>query len=109
MVAMGTCAATYALRPFSGALPVLMAIAFMLGTGPGIGQPLLMAAMHGAAPAGRGGETAGLRMTLQSTQQIVLPVLLGLLGTVLGVSPLFWLYSGLVAAVMLSMRGKLGE
>jgi MFS family permease len=108
MVAMGTCAAAYALLPFSGALPVLMAIAFVLGTGPGIGQPLLMAAMHGAAPAGRGGETAGLRMTLQSTQQIVLPVLLGLLGTVLGVSPLFWLYSGLVAAVMLSMRGKLG-
>lgn len=109
MVAMGTCAAAYALLPFSGALPVLMAIAFVLGTGPGIGQPLLMAAMHGAAPAGRGGETAGLRMTLQSTQQIVLPVLLGLLGSVLGVSPLFWLYSVLVAAVMLSMRGKLGE
>lgn len=109
MAAMGTCAAAYALLPLSGALPVLMAIAFVLGTGPGIGQPLLMAAMHSAAPAGRGGETAGLRMTLQSTQQIVLPVLLGLLGTVLGVSPLFWLYSILVAAVMLSMRGKLGE
>ena len=108
MVAMATCAGAYALLPFSGVLPVLMAIAFVLGTGPGIGQPLLMAAMHSAAPAGRAGETAGLRMTLQSTQQIVLPVLLGLLGSVLGVSPLFWLYSLMVVAVMFSMRGKLG-
>jgi hypothetical protein len=86
-----------------------MTIAFVLGTGPGVSQPLLMSAMHGAAPAGRGGETAGLRMTLQSTQQIVLPVLLGLLGSVLGVSPLFWLYSALVVAVMLSLRGKLEQ
>ena len=109
MIAMSTCAVAYALLPFSGALPVLMTIAFVLGTGPGVSQPLLMSAMHGAAPAGRGGETAGLRMTLQSTQQIVLPVLLGLLGSVLGVSPLFWLYSALVVAVMLALRGKLEQ
>jgi len=108
-LAMCTCAGAYALLPFSGALPVLMAISFVLGTGPGVSQPLLMSAMHSAAPPGRGGETAGLRMTLQSTQQIVLPVLLGLLGSVVGISPLFWLYSALVLGVMWTLRGKLGR
>ena len=87
-----------------GTLPALMAMSFLLGVGPGIGLPLTMAALHGASPAGRVGEAAGLRITLQSFQQILLPVVVGGLAALLGVQPLFWLYSVVALAVALSIR-----
>ncbi len=104
MLALGLCVAGYALLPFSSALPALMAMSFLLGVGPGIGLPLTMAALHGASPAGRVGEAAGLRITLQSFQQILLPVVVGALAALLGVQPLFWLYSVVALAVALSIR-----
>jgi hypothetical protein len=66
-----------------------------------------MAALHAASPAGRVGEAAGLRITLQSFQQIMLPVIVGVLAALLGVKPLFWLYAVVALAVVLSMRRAL--
>ena len=56
------------------------------------------------AATGRVGEAAGLRITLQSFQQILLPVVVGALAALLGVQPLFWLYSVVALAVALSIR-----
>jgi len=103
VVALGLSLSGYAVLPFSSALPVAMAMSFMLGMGPGIGQPLLLSALHSASPAGRAGEAAGLRLTLLSASQILLPLALGLIGEFVGIPPLFWIYSliALCVAVML--------
>ena len=107
LLGLGLCVTGYALLPFSSMLPVLMAMSFLLGIGPGIGLPLTMAALHAASPAGRVGESAGLRITLQSFQQIMLPVIVGVLAALLGVKPLFWLYAVVALAVVLSIRHAL--
>jgi MFS family permease len=99
LIAMCICVASYAAVPFASALGLLMAVSFVVGIGPGIAQPLLLAAMHGASPPGRAGETAGLRLTLSSAMQLVLPISLGLLVAVAGTAPLFWLYSAVTAAI----------
>lgn len=107
LLGLGLCVLGYALLPFSSALPALMAMSFVLGVGPGIGLPLTMAALHSASPAGRVGEAAGLRITLQSFQQIVLPIVVGVLAALIGIRPLFWLYAGVALIVVLSIRRAL--
>jgi len=109
LLGLGLCVIGYALLPFSSTLPVLMAMSFLLGIGPGIGLPLTMAALHTASPAGRVGEAAGLRIMLQSFQQIMLPVIVGVLTALLGVKPLFWLYAVVALVVVLSIRRALAD
>ena len=98
-IALAVCVLAYAAAPFADSLPMLLALSFLVGTGPGIAQPLTMAALHRASPPGRAGEAAGLRMTLMSATQLALPVGLGLVAGVLGTAPLFWLYAGAAAAI----------
>ena len=109
LLALGGCIAGYAMLPFSAALPPLMLMCFVLGMGPGIGLPLVMASLHTAAPAGRAGEAAGLRVQLQSAQQIALPVLLGVLAALVGVKPMFWLYALVALTVTLAIRPSLSR
>jgi MFS family permease len=99
LVAICVCVVSYAAVPFASALGVLMAISFIVGIGPGIAQPLLLAALHGASPPGRAGETAGLRLTLSSGMQLALPIVLGLLVVAAGTAPLFWLYSAVTGVI----------
>jgi len=103
VVALGLSLSGYAVLPFSSVLPVAMAMSFMLGMGPGIGQPLLLSALHSASPAGRAGEAAGLRLTLLSASQILLPLALGLIGEVVRIPPLFWIYSLIALCVALML------
>ena len=98
-VALTVCVLAYAAAPFASNLLVLVVLSFLVGTGPGIAQPLLMAALHSASPPGRAGEAAGLRMTLLSAMQLGVPIGLGLVAGVLGTSALFWIYAGLAAAI----------
>jgi MFS family permease len=102
-VALAVCVLAYAAAPWADGLGALLALSFLIGIGPGIAQPLLMAALHHASPPGRAGEAAGLRMTLLSAMQLVLPVALGVLGGVLGTAPLFWLYAALAAAIGIAL------
>jgi MFS family permease len=102
-VALTVCVLAYAAAPFASNLLVLVALSFLVGTGPGIAQPLLMSALHTASPPGRAGEAAGLRMTLLSAMQLGVPIGLGLVAGVLGTSALFWLYAGLAAAIGTSL------
>jgi len=97
-LALAICVASYAAIPFASNLALLMMLAFLVGVGPGIAQPLLMTAMHGASPPGRVGEASGLRLTLVSAMQLALPIGLGLLATVAGSALLFWLYAAVAAA-----------
>ncbi|MFM1987876.1 MAG: hypothetical protein RJA99_833 [Pseudomonadota bacterium] len=102
-IALAVCVLAYAAAPFAGTLPVLLVLSFLIGTGPGIAQPLTMAALHRASPPGRAGEAAGLRMTLLSATQLALPVGLGLVAGVLGTASLFWLYAGAAAAIGIAL------
>ncbi len=98
-VALGVGVSAFALAPFASRIEVLLLLSFLIGVGPGIAQPLLMARLHDASPPGRAGEAAGLRMTLLSAMQLAVPIGLGLLAGVLGSAPLFWLYAIAAAAI----------
>jgi len=98
-VALVSCVLAYAAVPYATGYTVLIALAFLIGMGPGIAQPLLMAALHGASPAGRAGEAAGLRLTLLSAMQLAVPIGLGLLATVAGSASLFWTYAAVTGGL----------
>lgn len=68
----------------------LMAMAFLLGLGLGMSQPMVMSLLHDTVPQGRVGEAIGVRMTLVNMSQITIPLLFGALGTALGMFPVFW-------------------
>jgi MFS family permease len=102
-VALAVCVLAYAAAPFADRLGTLVALSFLIGIGPGIAQPLLMAALHTASPPGRAGEAAGLRMTLLSAMQLAVPVGFGLAAGVLGTAPLFWIYAGTAAVIGLGL------
>ena len=99
VVAITVCIAAYAALPFASDTPMLLALAFVLGIGPGIAQPLLLAALHGASPRGRTGEAAGLRLTLVSALQLALPLGLGALVTAAGTSAVFWTYAAVTGTI----------
>jgi MFS family permease len=102
-LAMGVVIIGFCVLPFSAHLKALMAIAFVVGMGPGVAQPLLMSALHVAAPHGRAGEGSGLRMTLVSVVQIVSPVALGMVAAALGVTAIFYAFSIAAAGVALML------
>ena len=68
----------------------LMLLAFALGIGLGIAQPMVMALLHDAVPEGRTGEAVGVRTTVITTGQTVMPLLFGALGSAVGVKAVFW-------------------
>ena len=111
-IAMGVVILGFSVLPWSSHLHALMAISFVVGMGPGVAQPLLMSALHVAAPHGRAGEASGLRMTLVSVVQIVSPVVLGMVAAALGITAIFYVFSVAAAAVALTLwkaRQSLGR
>lgn len=90
-------AAGYLAFPLLHSLPLLLGAAFLLGMSLGCGQPVSMALLHLNSPADRGGEAVGVRSTITSASQTVLPMLFGALGSALGVVVVFWAASALLA------------
>ena len=83
-------AGSFLLFPLLERAAPLMAVAFFLGLGLGMSQPMVMSLLHNTVPAGRVGEAVGVRMTLVNVSQISIPLLFGALGTALGMLPVFW-------------------
>lgn len=83
-------AACYAMFPLVARPGALMFLAFMLGIGLGSAQPMVMALLHEAVPEGRTGEAIGVRTTVITTGQTVMPLLFGAFGSALGVKAVFW-------------------
>jgi len=69
---------------------LLGAVSFVLGLALGSGQPIVLALLHTHAPAGRVGETVGIRMSLINTSAVAIPLFFGAIGTTLGLTPVFW-------------------
>jgi MFS family permease len=83
-------AGSFLLFPLFERAALLMGVAFLLGLGLGMSQPMVMSLLHNTAPAGRVGEAVGVRMTLVNISQITIPLAFGALGTALGMLPVFW-------------------
>src|SRR5262245_8269663 len=87
---LGIAGTSFFLFPLLEHATLLMAVAFLLGLGLGMSQPMVMSLLHNTVPAGRVGEAIGVRMTLVNISQITIPLLFGALGTALGMLPVFW-------------------
>jgi predicted MFS family arabinose efflux permease len=83
-------AVAYALFPLVRTVPLLAAIAFLLGLGLGATQPSIMSLIYAMAPPGRAGEAVGVRSVVLNASHTVLPLAFGGLGATLGMSPVFW-------------------
>jgi predicted MFS family arabinose efflux permease len=88
----------YFLFPLFTAVPVLLALAFLLGLGLGSALPMIMSLIHRTAPPGRTGEAVGVRSTLINASQTVLPMFFGAIGTAAGTVPVFWALAAMLSA-----------
>ena len=85
----------YPLMPSAWAM---MACSILLGLVLGTVQPMVMSMIHQITPPQRQGEALGLRMMAINGSSVLMPVLFGSIGTVVGVSALFWAVSAIVGA-----------
>jgi predicted MFS family arabinose efflux permease len=90
MAAMLVAGLAYLLFPLATNGTLLMAISFLLGLGLGASQPMIMALLYASSPPGRQGEVIGVRTTFLNASHTALPLVMGALGTVLGMTPVFW-------------------
>ena len=82
--------------------PLAMGIcSVLLGFGLGSVQPMVMSTLHQITPEARHGEALGLRLMAINGASVAMPILFGSLGTVVGVSVVFWVVG---AAVGLGAR-----
>ena len=93
---IGACA--YMIFPLFDTLLLLAVVAFILGLGMGCSQPVSLMLIYERAPAHRSGEALGLRMTINNSMHIAVPMLFGSLGTFFGVAPVFLANAGILAA-----------
>ena len=88
----------YSMFPFFTQVPMLMALSFLLGIGLGSAQPMIMALLYAASPAGRQGEVVGVRSTMLNASHTFLPLAFGALGAAVGMGPVFWSMSALLVS-----------
>ena len=100
--AMVLSGATFVLFPLVQNILLLMVLAFALGLALGGTQPMVMTLLHDAVPAGRTGAAVGLRTAMINGSQTAMPLIFGGLGSVFGVTPVFW-----AAAACMIVGGRL--
>jgi MFS family permease len=100
-------AAGLALFPLTGAAPLLMAIAFVIGIGTGFGTPISFSMCYAAAPPGRQGELSGLRSIGSAVCHVCVPLATGALGALFGLAPvLAGIGAGVAASGWFSLRQR---
>ncbi|SOZ13810.1 putative transporter, Major facilitator superfamily MFS_1 [Cupriavidus taiwanensis] len=91
-------ALAYLAYPFVAHFWLMCALAFVLGLALGSAQPNVMNILHTASPHGRAGEALGLRSAVLNTSQVVWPLTFGVVGTALGMLPIFLSMAGAMGA-----------
>jgi predicted MFS family arabinose efflux permease len=104
---MAIACVAYILFPLVTTVPLLAAIAFLLGLGLGATQPSVMSLLYAKAPEGRAAEAVGVRAVVLNISHTVLPLAFGGVGAALGMMPVFWSMAGLlVGGGMLAERRR---
>jgi len=98
LYALFLAASMFTLIPFFTSAIVLAAICFTLGLGMGLGQPLTVMLCYRYSPAGRGGESLGLRIAINNAMHVIVPAVFGAVGAAFGLAPVFWANAGVIAA-----------
>jgi len=70
----------------------------VLGLFLGAVQPMLMSTMHQITPEHRQGEALGVRLMMVNASSVFMPMLFGMVGTLIGVKGLFWCVSAAVTS-----------
>ncbi|MDM5333974.1 MFS transporter [Ureibacillus composti] len=83
-----TCLA-YTALPFFSQMIIASFIAFLLGIGLGIGQPLSISLTIDHALKGRVAEALGIRLTVNRLTQVTTPIILGMLANIIGIIHIF--------------------
>ena len=89
---------SYALFPLVSTVPLLAAIAFLLGLGLGATQPSIMSLLYATAPEGRAAEAVGVRSVVLNASTTVLPLAFGGVSAMLGMTPVFWTMAAVLGA-----------
>ena len=97
-------AAAFWVFPLFKDFAVLTIFAFLLGLSLGCGQPLSTILIYANSPAGHTGEALGLRLALNNTMHVIIPLAAGSLGSVLGVGPVFWANAMIMAGGGVAVR-----
>ncbi len=105
VVAMLVSAAALATYPFAHVVPMMMALAVVLGLALGAVQPMVMTALHQITPAHRHGEAIALRSVTINLSSTLMPLGFGFVGAALGSAALFWAMGAMVGAGSLAARG----
>ncbi|MBP1154985.1 MULTISPECIES: MFS transporter [unclassified Paenibacillus] len=82
---------SFLLTPIFTQLYMFYLLAVLMGIGLGCGQPLSMTTTYNAAPESRTAEALGLRLAISRLAQVVAPLLFGVIGTLSGLSPVFYI------------------
>jgi len=85
------------LYPLAETAPLMMLGSALMGATLGIVQPLVIGLLHYHAPAARMGEALAVRLILISVSAVSMPLLLGVAGSVIGVSAVFWTVGAVLA------------
>ncbi len=88
--AMVLAGVTFPLFPFVHEVAFLLLLSFTLGLVLGVGQPLSLVMTYNRSPAGRTGETLGLRFMVVNLTHMVIPLAAGTLGATLGLVTVFF-------------------
>ncbi len=90
--------------PFVTSVYLLIGISFVLGLGLGCCSPLSLIITYNRAPDGQNGEAMGMRQTVNKFIQVLVPVIVGTLGSAFGVGPAFWMDALMLASGAFIMK-----
>ncbi len=88
----------FALTPLFQHPLALCLVASVFGIGMGCGSPVIMMLIFSHAPAGRSGETVGMRHTANNIGRAIAPPVFGFITSLAGLVPVFALSAGMMAA-----------
>lgn len=86
----------FVLVPFFSNIMILAVIAFWFGLSMGMGVPLTVILMFARSTEGRSGQTLGLRLTANNFVRVTGPVVFGVVASVIGLAPVFWINAALM-------------
>ena len=79
--------------------PVAMGLcSILLGFALGSVQPMIMSSLHQMTPEHRHGEAVAMRLMAINASSVIMPILFGLVGSVIGIAGVFWITGAAVGA-----------